>query len=108
VLSEAGRREIDAHHRHYMYRFPTAPRAVVSAPPGAGKTTAIIEMMRRWQKRALVITFNKAAQETIQQRIREAGLTTMAHARTIDSLCYETCSQPSLMKWSDWELCNEF
>lgn len=108
VLSEAGRREIDAHHRHYMYRFPTAPRTVVSAPPGAGKTTAIIEMMRRWQKRALVITFNKATQETMQQRIREAGLTTMAHARTIDSLCYEASSQPSLMKWSDWELCNEF
>lgn len=108
VLSEAGRREIDAHHRHYMYRFPSVPRTVVSAPPGAGKTTAIIEMMRRWQKRALVITFNKATQETMQLRIREAGLSTMAHARTIDSLCYEACSQPSLMKWSDWELCNEF
>ena len=107
VLSEAGRREVDAHHRHYMYRFPTAPRTVVSAPPGAGKTTAIIEMMRRWQKRALVITFNKATQETMQQRIREAGLTTMADARTIDSLCCEA-SSPSLMKWTDWELCNEF
>jgi hypothetical protein len=108
VIGEAGRREIDTHHRHYMYRFPTASRTVVSAPPGAGKTTAIIEMVRRWQKQALVITFNKAAQETTKQRIQEAGLTTRMDARTMDSLCYEACAQPSLMKWSDWELCKEF
>lgn len=107
VLGEAGRREIDAHHRAFMYRFPTAPRTVVFAPPGAGKTTAIIEMIRRWQRRALVITFNKPTQQTMQQRLKEAGLT-MAHARTIDSLCFEACSGPSLMNWSDGALCHMF
>jgi hypothetical protein len=65
-------------------------------------------MMRRWQRRALVITFNKANQETMQQRIREAGLTPMADAKTIDSLCYEACSHPSLMGKSDWALCEFF
>jgi hypothetical protein len=107
VISEKGRREIDACHRKFMYRFPTVLRTVVSAPPGAGKTTAIVEMIRRWQKRALVITFNKATQQTMQERIRQAGITT-AHARTLDSLCYEACSAPELMKWSDRELCNTF
>ncbi|KAK3234599.1 hypothetical protein CYMTET_55150 [Cymbomonas tetramitiformis] len=107
VLSEAGRPDIDRWHRNFMYRFPSVPRIVVSAPPGAGKTTEIIEMMRRWQKRALVITFNKGTQETMQQRIQQAGLT--ADARTLDSLCYDACSRPELMqKWSDWELCNKF
>lgn len=107
VLGEAGRLEVDACHRAHMWRFPTVARTVVSAPPGAGKTTAIVEMMRRWKKRALVITFNKATQETMQQRIREAGLMG-CHARTIDSLCHEACSNPDLMKWSDWELCHMF
>lgn len=107
VLGEAGRPEIDQLHRNFMYRFPNVPRTVVSAPPGAGKTTAIIEIIRRWQKRALVITFNKATQVTMQQRIRQAGIT--ADARTLDSLCYEACSHPGLMqKWSDWGLCSTF
>ena len=107
VLGETGRREVDACHRDFMHRFPTVLRTVVSAPPGAGKTTAILDMMRRWGKRALVITFNKATQETMQQRIREAGLCG-CHARTVDSLCYEACGGPELMEWSDWELCNTF
>lgn len=107
VLSEAGRREVDVCHRDFMHRFPTVQRTVISAPPGAGKTTAIIDMMRRWGKRALVITFNKATQETMQRRIREAGLGA-CHARTVDSLCFEACGGPEFMKWSDWELCNAF
>ena len=111
VLSEAGRREIDSCHRTYLRQFPTRLRTFVSAPPGAGKTTSIIKMIASWKKRALVITFNKATQETMQQRLRAAGIVN-AHARTVDSLCHEACtssaSAPDLMKWSDWELCSKF
>lgn len=106
VLSESGRPEIDRAHRAFMHRFPTAPCTVVSAPPGAGKTSAILEMIRHWGVRALVVTFNTATKDTMEQRFREAGIN--AAARTIDSLCYEACERPELMKWSDWGLCTTF
>jgi len=90
-----------------MLRFPTVSRTFVHAPPGAGKTTAIIEMMKHWQARALVITFNKSNQETMEQRIKAACLPN-ADAKTLDSLCIKACGRPKLMKWSDWELCRAF
>ena len=106
VLGENGRFEVDQIHRNYMYRPPREPCTVILAPPGAGKTTAILEMIRKWRLRVLVITFNAATKETMQQRISQARL--RADTRTIDSLCYEACGHPELMKWSDWELCCTF
>jgi len=111
VLSEAGRLEIDSCHREFTRRFPTVPLTVISAPPGAGKTTSIIAMMRRWKKRSLVIAFNTSTKDTMQKRIREAGLEGYAAARTLDSLCFVACSRPKLLpslQESDKALCKEF
>lgn len=111
VLGASGRREIDAYHRAYVLsRFPSTPLTVVHAPPGAGKTSSIVQMLHTYEKlgkRSLVITFNKTTQQTMEQRIWDARLR-LACAKTIDSLCYAACGHPELMQWSDWQLCKTF
>jgi hypothetical protein len=65
-------------------------------------------MMRRWQRRALVITFNKANKETMQQRIREARLDTTCDAQTLDGICRGAVGGGILEGWSDRKLCRTF
>lgn len=108
VISESGRSEIDRCHRTFMNRFPTQPRTVVVAPPGSGKTTAIINMIREWQKRVLVITYNKATQERMSSEIYQAGLKRMADAATLDSLCNRALPNKDDILTSDRDICNAF
>ena len=109
MLSEAGRRQVDEWHRSYVNTFPCVPLTVVQAPPGAGKTTAIVGMIESWQRRAIVITFNKETSETMKTRLREAGLGRVTESRTLDSLCFEACGKPELLEpFTDWRLCSTF
>ena len=95
VLSRAGRREIDDCHRKHVRNFPTLSCTVIQAPPGAGKTTSIVEMIKDWGKRVLVITFNKATQQTMKQELLQNDLWT-SEARTLDSLCRERVGKQKL------------
>jgi hypothetical protein len=109
VLSERGRDYIDACHRSYFETFPTKSLTVYQAPPGAGKSTKLIETVNRWAqndaKRVLLVTFNKE-----NQRILEGCINQNCEARTLDSLCYEACERPTSVcdKWSDLLLVNTF
>ena len=93
VLSDSGRKEIDDVHRRFMRRFPIVPLTVLNAPPGAGKTTALLDAICSWEnKKVLVVAFNKSVEQTTSLRMRERGIADRASARTIDSLCHGACS----------------
>lgn len=66
---------------------------MVHAPPGAGKTTALLDAIRSWDhKRVLIVAFNKSVGETMNKRLQERGIANRASARTLDSLCFSACS----------------
>lgn len=93
VLSEAGRKEIDSIHREFVCRWPVAPLTIVHAPPGAGKTTALLSAIRSWgDQRVLVVAYNKSVQETMNHQLQEWGLHTRALAKTLDCLCFNACT----------------
>ena len=89
VLSESGRREIDKLHREFVCLFPQVPLTIVHAPPGAGKTTALLAAVCAWSgKRVLVVTFNKSVQQTMSRRLEEASLQSRTDVRTLNqSVC---------------------
>ena len=87
VLSVEGRHFIDQIHRQAFTIFPgTGSVKVIDAVPGAGKSTAIKQVVRLWRKkRILIVVFNKSNQMVLQQEIKRMGR--KCTVRTLDSLC---------------------
>jgi hypothetical protein len=112
VISTAGRSVIDECHRSYMTVFPVDLFTIYQAPPGAGKSRKVMEVVLKWaspplRKTVLVITFNKANQEMLQASLANAG---SCSVRTLDSLCFEACHRPSnlITAFSDKKLVHQF
>lgn len=83
---------IDQYHRQWLVeRCLSQPyRLFVEGPAGAGKTTLLMDIAKRWKEKAiLIVTFNKANQVSLQQRLRKERIT-MARATTLDALCRGT------------------
>jgi hypothetical protein len=98
VISEQGRQQVDVWHRKLLLKFPDpSSRTLFCAPPGAGKTTALVEAVTKWAetlgKHVLVITFNKANAAVLNGELQEAGVYRKhsVEARTLDSLCAAVC-----------------
>lgn len=82
----------DRYHRQWLIeRCVFKPyRIFVEGPAGAGKTTLLMDIAKRWKgKTILIVTFNKANQVSLQQRLQREGITT-ARATTLDALCRGT------------------
>ena len=85
VMSITGRDIFDTIHRNLFYKFPVNPITIYNAPPGAGKTTAIKNAVRRWKKKkVLIIVYNKANQETLMEELKDCVFCTV---KTLDALC---------------------
>ena len=92
ILGAHGRLEIDRIHRQGFRVFPSSTETVYLAPPGSGKTTEIVEAIKAWQgKRVLVLTFNKSTSLTMNERLRKEGLNSRSEAKTLDALCFRAC-----------------
>lgn len=61
----------------------------VTAPAGSGKTTLLLDTCRKAppSHSILIVTFNKANQQTMSLRCKQAGLKNVT-CSTLDSLCY--------------------
>jgi hypothetical protein len=96
VLGTYGRQEIDKIHRQRFRVFPTDSEITVYlAPPGAGKTSEIVEAIKAWaNKRVLVVTFNKSTQLTMNKKLEESALHSRCQAMTLDALCLQACGKP--------------
>jgi len=71
VLSVDGRMFVDYVHRAAFEVMPTRPLTVYNACPGAGKSTAIKQVVRLWKnKKILVVVFNKSNQEALQAELK--------------------------------------
>ena len=88
------RQYLDAFHRHAIVATDPAAAEVpywrhVSAPPGAGKTTLMIDVARAWPKhRFLMLTFARDIAQEVSGRLRVCGVRNV-QVRTLDSLCYQ-------------------
>jgi len=116
VLSEEGRDVVDKIHRESFMTIPVTPLTIYSAPPGAGKTTALKSAVRAWTsfplcKRILVIVFNKSNQLLLQKELAQYKTCTV---RTLDALCFqgvprqfdeegEECAAEFHANFSDWK-----
>ena len=82
--------ELDDLHRRFSLSFPTEAVTFISAPHGAGKTKQIVEMVKQWKRKVLVVTFNRANAVSMNEQLGasvQVGGGASAEARTFDSLC---------------------
>ena len=115
VLSEEGRQEVTELHIAFAMRVPKETCTVIHAPPGAGKTTNIVKMIKAWNEesrrrfKVLVLTFNTATQLTMESRLLSAGIDpSVANAMTLDKLCKDASGSRGVSVMNDTDLCSEF
>lgn len=60
--------------------------AVISAAAGSGKTTTLVELLKKVEGNAIVLAFNKKIQLEMQSKLQRENLN--AEASTVHSLCY--------------------
>lgn len=114
VLGAYGRELLDQVHRSYLDDIPVQPLTIITAPPGAGKTTAIVDAMHAWQcARAdiqmLVLTFNTSARDTMRAALCRKGVT--AKAMTLDGVCFQAVNGKGddfLGELTDKKLCTTY
>jgi len=85
VMSQNGRDVVDRIHREKFTCFPVDKLTIYNAPPGAGKTTAIKNAVKRWKyKKVLVVVYNKSNQESLMEEMKENF---NCSVKTLDALC---------------------
>jgi len=85
VMSQNGRDVVDRIHREKFTCFPVDKISIYNAPPGAGKTTAIKDAVKRWKyKKVLVVVYNKSNQQSLMEEMKENF---NCSVKTLDALC---------------------
>lgn len=95
-LGETARTVLQKFHRvgllHFDPTSDTLPRwRAICAPPGGGKTTLLLDIVRAWPKRQfLLVTFAKDIAEELRHRAQTHpdGAMTNLRVKTLDALCY--------------------
>jgi len=92
---------------------PYQARLIVSAGPGAGKTTTIVHLLQKMSSdRCLVLAFNRAARDNLKHRLKRLGVSIGAKAKVMsdnrsvfvmsfDEFAYQVCAKDNKFFRSD-------